>query len=235
MYASFWPSINNPQMQQALEGYPEALKEAFNMENLTTAAGYLGSSVYGVIVAVLTLIFAIAWGTRAIAGDEEAGTLDLILAHPVGRRSLAIQRFAALAVGLGLLGIALFAVMVALSGPVQLEGITPAEFAATSLQLALFGLCFGALAFALGAITGRRGFTLGASAGLTVILYVANALLPQVDGLEWARNLSPFHWYLGGDPLAKGLNIGDSLLMLVVAAVLLLIGLWRFDRRDIAV
>jgi ABC-2 type transport system permease protein len=125
--------------------------------------------------------------------------------------------------------------MVGLSGPAELEGITPAEFAATNLQLALFGLCFGALAFAVGGATGRRSLTLGVSAGVAVLAYVANSLIPQIEGMAWVRDLSPFHWYLGGSPLVNGLQASDSLLMAGTAAVLVAIGVWRFDRRDIAV
>src|SRR5258708_23895304 len=33
----------------------------------------------------LLAVFAVAAGTKAIAGDEEAGTLDLAMAHPVRR------------------------------------------------------------------------------------------------------------------------------------------------------
>jgi ABC-type transport system involved in multi-copper enzyme maturation permease subunit len=41
----------------------------------------------------------IAAGTRAVAGDEEAGTLELILAHPVSRRGLALRRLGAALTG----------------------------------------------------------------------------------------------------------------------------------------
>jgi beta-exotoxin I transport system permease protein len=235
MYAAFWPTVNTPQMQQALRNYPQGVLEAFNYDDLTSPAGYLGSSVYGLLVPLLVAVFAIAYGTRAVAGDEEAGTLDLLLAHPVSRTRLVLQRFAALAAALVLVGAVLLLAMLAIAGPAELEGITAAEFAAATAQLALFGACLGALAFVVGAATGRKALTLGVAAGVAVLAYLANGVFPQVEGLAWTRDLSPWHWYLGGEPLKNGLQAGDSLLLLEVTLVLVAVGTLVFNRRDVAV
>jgi ABC-2 type transport system permease protein len=235
MYASFWPTMQSPQMQQALASYPQDLLAAFNYTDLTTAAGYLGSAVYGLLVPLLVAVFAIAAGTRAVAGDEEAGTLDLVLAHPIGRGRLAGQRFAAIVASIivivGMLGLT----MVAISGPAEFDGITPGEFAAMSVHLALFGTTFAALAYAIGAATGSRPLALGASAGVAVLAYLANSVFPQVEAFGWTRDLSPFHWYLGGDPLVNGLQVDGVLLLLAATATLAAVGTWAFTRRDIAV
>lgn len=235
MYAAFWPSIRNPEMMKALEAYPKSMLEALNFDDVGTAAGYLSSAVYGLLVSVLMAVFAIAAGTRAVAGDEEAGTLDLILAHPVGRTRLALQRVAALTVGIGLVGAALWLAMLALRGPAQLDGVSPGALAATTLQLVLFAVTFGALAFAIGAATGRKALTLGVSGGVAVFAFLANGLIPQVDGLEWVRNLSFWHWYLGGEPLVNGLQVGDCALLAATTVGLVASGTWAFNRRDVAV
>jgi ABC-2 type transport system permease protein len=234
MYGAFWPTIQTPEMGKALEAYPSGLLEAFNYNDLTSVEGFLGSAVYGLLIPLLVAIFMINAGTRAVAGDEEAGTLDLLLAHPVSRTRLAVQRFAAMLVGVLLIGAALCLAMIALSGPVGFDGVSAGEFAAINLQLALFGAVFGALAFAVGAATGRKGLTLGVSAGVAVLTYLANSVLPQVEGLGWTRNLSPFHWYLGGDPLTNGLDVGGALLLAGVTVALVAIGTGLFRRRDLA-
>lgn len=234
MYAAFWPSIRNPEMMKALEAYPKGVLEAFNYNDLTSAAGYLGSAVYGLLVPLLIAVFAIGAGTRAVAGDEEAGTLDLVLAHPVGRARLALQRFAGIVVGLAVVTAALLLAMLGLRGPAQLDGIGVAELAAVTLQLALFGAVFAALAFAVGAATGRKALTLGISAGVAVLTFLCNGVLPQVEGLEWVRNLSPWHWYLGGEPLVNGVQVADSGLLAGLAVVLVAFGTWAFGRRDVA-
>lgn len=235
MYAAFWPTMNTPEMQQAMRSYPSAILEAINYDDLTSPAGYLGSTVYGLLAPLLVAVFAIASGTRAVAGDEEAGTLDLLLAHPVSRTRVALQRFAALLSALVLVGVVLWLAMLAISGPAELAGITAARFAAASLQLALFGACVGALAFATGAATGRKALALAVSAGVVVVAYLASGVFPQVEGLAWTRDVSPWDWYAGGDPLKNGVQVGDSLLLLGAAVVLVAAGTWAFNRRDLAV
>jgi ABC-2 type transport system permease protein len=70
---------------------------------------------------VLLIIFTTGIGARAIAGEEESGRLDLLLAYPVSRTRVVVQRFAALVVATLLVGGAMLLVLLALSGPAQLE------------------------------------------------------------------------------------------------------------------
>jgi ABC-2 type transport system permease protein len=235
MYAAFWPTIDNPQMRQALESYPEEVMEALNYTDIATPAGYLNATVYGLIVALLIVVYSISAGARTIAGDEEAGLLDLILAHPVTRARVALQRFAAFLVSVVLIGIVLLVVLLALAGPARLEGISVGDYAAMHLHLTLFAGFFGSLAFAVGAATGRRSLAIGAGAGIAVFGFAANGVLPQVEGLEWIKRYSPFDWLNGNAPLQNGVELGSVLIMAVLIVVLVAAGTWAFNRRDVAV
>lgn len=233
MYAAFWPTIRSPEMAEALAAYPQDLLAAFNYNDLTSAAGYLGSAVYGLLVPLLTAVFMIAAGARAVAGDENAGTLDLVLAHPVSRRSLALQRCAGMLVSMAAVAAALLVALLVLRAPMQLDTISVGGLAAMNLQLALFGAFVGAVAFAVGAATGSRALALGCGAALTVLAYLANSVFPQVASLAWTRDLSPFHWYLGGEPLRNGVPVTGALLLVAATAACIAAGTLLFERRDI--
>lgn len=235
MYASFWPTMQTPEMAEAMAAYPEGMLEAFNFNDVTSPAGYLGSAVFGLLIPLLVAVLGITAGARTIAGDEEAGSLDLLLAHPVGRASAALRRFAAVVVWLALTGALLWLALVAIRGPAGFTAVGIGALAAMSLHLVLFGTAFAALAYGVGAATGSRAAALGVGAVVAVLGYLANAVLPQVDGLAWARHLSPFRWYLAGDPLVNGVQVGGVLLLAGFAAVGVAAGTWRFTRRDIAV
>jgi ABC-2 type transport system permease protein len=235
LYSAFYPSMRNPQLSQAMASYPESMRKAFHMQDMASAAGYLGSTVFGILVPILVVIFAIAAGSRAVAGDEEAGTLDLLLAHPVGRIRLLLSRFAALIVQLLLINAAAFVALLAISGPAQLSGVSVAEFGAVVLQVALLGVCFGALAIAVGAATGRRALVFGVGAGVAVVAYFADSVAPQISGLSWLQKASPFHWYAGGEALRSGLQLGGCALLIGVAAILVALGVAAFRGRDLAV
>jgi ABC-2 type transport system permease protein len=234
-YGAMWPAFNDPEILETFESYPSGLMEALNYTDISTAAGYINATVYGLIVANLTVVFAVMTGTRLIAGDENAGTLDLVLSLPKSRTDTALQRFAAYLVSLFVILAGLLVLMAVLRGPAELDGVTVTGLAAMHIHAFLFGGFFGALAFGAGAATGRKSVAIGASVGVAIIGFAANGLLPQVDGLEWTRSWSPYDWLNGGVPLRNGVQTGDVLLMAVLIAALVGIGTVLFNRRDINV
>lgn len=234
MYASFYPSMANPDMAAAMEAFPEGMLDALGFADITSPSGYLAGTTYGLLGPVLMIIFASTMGARAIAGEEEAGRLDLLLAHPIDRGSVLVQRAGALLVAVAVSGIALFAVMSAAAGPAQYEEIGAANLGAATVQLVLLGTFFGALALSVGGLTGRRGLALATVAMVGIVTYFANTLGPSVDAIAWSQDLSPFHYYSGGQPLVNGWPLVDGLILLLAAAVLVAIGVVGFRRRDVA-
>ena len=49
MYAAFYPQVSAGGMADAVSSYPEAMREALRLNDMTSAAGYLGSSVFGLL------------------------------------------------------------------------------------------------------------------------------------------------------------------------------------------
>ena len=234
LYAAFWPLIDDPELQKLLENYPQAMLEALNYTDFTTALGYLNATIYSLLGALLTLVYAVTAGTRLIATDEEAGTLDLVLAHPVSRTSLALQRFAAFATSVLVIATVLWVAIALVAAVSGIDDLTLGNLAAMHLHLAAFGILFGAITFAVGAATGRRGLALGVGAGVGVLAYAMRGLIPQVQGLEWVEDWSAFVWLNGSEPLAHGVDPGHLGITLGLAAALVAVGTWAFTRRDVA-
>ena len=107
-----YPTIrDNPDLNKLVENYPEALKAfiAFGGDlDYTSGAGYLGSELFAFMVPLLLSIAAIGAGARATAGEEEGGTIDLLLANPVSRQRLVFEKAAALATEVVLLAVVLW-------------------------------------------------------------------------------------------------------------------------------
>ena len=177
IYASFYPSARQS-AAQSVRNLPPAFRQAFNVTQMSSPAGYLEATVFNFIVPLLVLLFVAVVGARAIAGDEEAGTLDLLLAHPVSRAQVIGQRFGALVVSTAAVGAAVLIALLVVAGPGELD-IPAANLAAMSLHLVLLGVCFGALALAIGAATGRRALVYGGTA--------AAGLLAS-SAIRWPRN-----------------------------------------------
>ncbi|WP_328400754.1 ABC transporter permease subunit [Nocardia sp. NBC_00403] len=232
MYAGFYPQVASGGMADAVQNYPDAMREALRLDDMSSAAGYLGSSVFGLLLPLLAMIFGVTFGARAIAGDEESGYLDLLLAYPVSRTRLALQRFTALVTGAVAIGMLVFLGMLTIRSAADLDSISVGEFAAQCLNLALLAITFGALAIGLGAAIGRRGPVLAGAAGIGVLTYAAYSLA-SVLGADWLKYLSPFHYYIGGEPLRNGMQWADAATLLAISAVLSTAGLAWFNQRDL--
>jgi len=233
MYSSFYPSTRE-RSAETVASLPPALRQALAFGQITSPAGYLEATVFNFIVPLLLVLFVAATGARAIAGDEEAGILDLLLAHPVGRGGFMLQRFAALAVATAAVSGVVLLGMLAVAGPAELD-IPAGNLAAMALHLALLGLCFGTVALAIGAATGHRAAALAGTAVVAVLSYFANTLAPQQPATEWLQRLSPFAYYAGGRPLERGVQLGDAAVLLATSAALVVVGVLTFARRDVSV
>lgn len=232
LYLPLFPAIGgSADMRELLDSLPDELVQTIGYDQISTGAGYTQSTFYGLMGFLLLTIAATAWGTAAIAGDEETGSLELTLAHRVSRTQLVLERAAAVAVRLAWLCLLSVIVVLALNDSAGLD-IEPAH--AFAGAAALFGLTFhlGMWAVAVGAITGRRSYATAAGAGVAVIGYAFNAVANQNDDLEVLHAWSPYHWAYGGSPLLNG---ADGMLWLNygVAAVLLVIAVVALNRRDL--
>jgi ABC-2 type transport system permease protein len=234
-YAAFFPAINTPDVAAMMDAMAPELMEALGFTAVGTPAGYLGSTTFGLLGPILTIIFAAWMGIRAVAGDEEAGRLDLLLAHPVARIRVVVERFLALVLAVIAVSSLLFLALLAISGVAELDSIGPANLLAAAVQLAGLGVFFGGLALAIGAATGSRAITAGVVAVVAILSYFGNTLAAQIDGLGWARDVSVFRYYSGGRPLVNGFQAADLAVLLVLAALLVAIGALVFNRRDVAV
>src|SRR6266511_1070057 len=96
----------NAALNRAVQDYPEALKAFVGGElDLASGPGYLDGELFSLMIPLLLLLYTIAAGARAIAGEEEAGTLDLLLSHPISRTRLTLEEAGAMALQAGALAI----------------------------------------------------------------------------------------------------------------------------------
>ncbi|PKO21209.1 MAG: hypothetical protein CVU38_15985 [Chloroflexi bacterium HGW-Chloroflexi-1] len=235
--AAFYPAIRNmPAFNELLSAAPKELMAAFvgNFTDLTSPAGYLNSQIFFMIGPLLFVIYTIGQGSRAIAGEEENGTLDLLLANPMPRWRAVAEKFGALVLGTLGLAVVLWVGLAAGAVVVKMD-INPVRLAEATFSAALLGLAFGALALALGCAAGNRGLSIGVASGLALATYLLNALGASVEQADPYRKLSPFYYATAADPLTNGLNWGHVAVLMGLIAVFFATALFLFQRRDLAV
>ncbi len=234
LYVGFYPAIGDQDMAQLVEGMPDALVQALGYEGIDTAPGYLESTIFSLLGPALLLVFAIGFGARVLAGEEEDGKLELELTLPVDRRRVLLERFLAMVVQLLVLAGVMIATVVSMVLALDMD-VMVANIVAATLGLFLFVLAMGTLSLGAGASTGRKAIGLVAGAGVAVASYMAHALAPLIEGGGWLENASPFAWYLGGEPLTEGVHWAGFGGLVAITAVTLAVALPVFARRDLGV
>ena len=233
---SFYPSIStNDALQDYLDAFDPDLLAIFGfteMIDMTSGAGYLSAEMFSLMVPLLLIIFAISIGASAIAGEEDKRTIEILLSEPVSRHRVFLQKYAFLLAASVLLAAVVWLSLAIGSLAVGMD-LSMANLAAATTSSLLLGIAFGSLTFAIGAITGSRGLSVGVSAGTAVATYVINTLGTIVDFLEPVRWLSPFFYHGGNSPILNGLDPLHVLLLIIVILVPVIAGFFAYQRRDL--
>ncbi|MFW6115807.1 MAG: ABC transporter permease subunit [Chloroflexota bacterium] len=234
LLVALYPSVSQMEdLDQFLTNYPEEMLAFFgNLTLLHTPMGYLDTYFFNYMT-IMMGILAVGAGAALLVADEERGTLDLILAHPIGRTALFGGRLLAFTVAIALIVLLNWLCWFVPSRQIGMD-LTWVEFLRPFVGLFVQLLLFGALALLLSlALPARR-----AAAMLAGALLVANYLLQGManidERLQAVVAFTPLHYYQGGRAV-EGLNWGWLGGLLLVTLGLLLAAWALFQRREIRV
>lgn len=107
------------------------------------------------------------------------------------------------------------------------------NIAATSVLATLLGLVFGGFALFLGSVTGRTRISAYASAGMILFGYFLWSFMPLSESFAGWAKLSPFHYYLGSDPLVNGMHWGHAAVLAGLFLAFVLLSIPSLQRRDL--
>jgi ABC-2 type transport system permease protein len=214
------------------DAFPEELLAMFGGGDMSTPEGFYQLETFGMMTPIAFMVITVSTGAKALAGEEANRTMGLLLANPIKRSTVVLEKTVAMIVQASIVAVALF---VGVVGGSMLGGLgmSPGRIAAACVLGLLLGLVFGALSLVLSAATGRTRVAVFGTVGVALVLYVANGFLPFSEGLEGLARLTPFHYYLSSDPLLNGMHWGHAAVLAGLAAALVALAVVLFDRRDL--
>lgn len=200
--------------------------------DILSPGGYIDFAYFSYIP-IVAGIFSLLVGSGLILADEERGTLDLVLAHPVSRTALFWGRFLAFTcVTAGILLISWLGFLAGLSD----TGWNVSAFALLLPHLDMFAILmlFGSLALFLSMALPSRTLAASLTGGLLVASYFVTSMARINDKLASLNNFSPLKYYEGGRAL-DNLNWEHLLALLGVTLLFTLLAWLLFERRDVRV
>ena len=113
---AIFPSIGtSPDIEEVIQSLPDTVKGFFGLGavDLTSGSGFVDTELFSIVLPLITIALGIGSGARILAGEEESGRLELLLAYPLRRRSAALAKGAAVGVELLVLAVVLLVALAA--------------------------------------------------------------------------------------------------------------------------
>jgi ABC-2 type transport system permease protein len=235
LLAAVFPSLRGAtDLNELVDKYPEGLKELFGLSagiDLTTGAGYLDAELFSFMLPLFALVLAIGSGSRVLAGEEEAGRLELLFAYPLRRRDGVLAKGATVAVELAVFALAVAVALLLCSLVFDLD-LSAGRVAGAAASVGVLGLLHGWIALAVGGFTPSRALATAVPAALAAAGYLIAGLQGLADWLHPLRFLSAF-WWVGRAPLREGASAGGMLVVAAAAVAALGAAAYLIDRRDL--
>ena len=237
LFVSLFPSIasSGVDFEAYMESLPPAMQAAFGAIGglaFTTIEGFLAVELYQFFWVLMLGIYLAYQAGGLIAGDVERGRMDVLLAAPVFRRRVVVEKFLSLVSGVVVVnlvvGLLVYGAVVAIG-----ESISVADLAAVHLLSVPYLLACGAIGLLLSVLTDDSDVAKRGGLGAIFGLFLLETISQSAD-LGWLGAISPTRYY---DPTAILVSgeydwVGAAILLAGTAGLVAL-SAWWFRRKDI--
>ena len=213
---------------------PEQLTQ-FGGGDIFSLSGSMALGAIHPISLILNSIFAAGFATSAVAGERQRGTLEVLLARPLSRRTvyltllISVLGFVAVAALASIVGATIGSAVAGVAGE-----LVPGRLPFFWLNAVLLFGAIAAVGLAASVSFDRLTPAIGITVGFTVVSYVLEVLgtfWPDAKGLQ---AYSVFHYFNAKQVLEGHVETGNLVLLAAVAAVAIVWALVEFPRRDLA-
>jgi ABC-2 type transport system permease protein len=202
-----------------------------NVQSVGSVEGYMTYSLL-IYLPLVLCIYSIAAAIGMVTAEVETGTMEFLLAHPVPRWKILLEKYAALAAAVLAIGVEI-GVCMAIGGALIGSDIPALKWILAGLQTVPFTLFLGSVAFGLAAAMRGSSPAAGTAATLAVGGFILNGLVPLSDKLSPVKEWTLYYWYSASRPLSTGVLPGHALILIGLSLLCLGGGLAAFRSRDI--
>lgn len=176
-----------------LEQVPPIFVEAFDLTKMGTLEGFIAIELYQ-FMWLLGIGAYVAYGAAGtIVGDEETGRLDTLLAAPVSRTQVLLEKYLALLTPILLVNVVVFVIVYAAAVVID-DPLPLVDLAAVHALSVPYFLCCGAFGMLASVLAPRRIYAEGVAAGGVVGTFLVRTVVAGTD-LDWLGAVAPMRYY----------------------------------------
>ncbi|MFB6171687.1 MAG: ABC transporter permease subunit [Haloarculaceae archaeon] len=235
LVVGLFPSISQSgaDLQAFIESLPPAFREGFiGTTAYNTLPGFLSTEFYQFVwLLLLGLYMAYAAGA-VVAGDVETGRLDLVLAAPVSRKRVLVEKYLSLLAPIVVLN--LVVPLFVYGGVVAIgESLDVVDLLTLHVLSVPYLLVCAGLGLVLSVAVDRADLAQRGGIGLVFGLFLLDTVTTSTD-YEWLGTLSPTRYYSPVDVLVdQSYDVTGALLLFLAAVALVVLAVAVFRRRDV--
>ena len=225
---SFFPALKGNGLGDAFTNLPAGVQKIVgDALSFSTLSGYIQQQIFALRAPILMIILSIVVFGGQVAGEEQKGVTETHLTLPVSRTKLLMSKLIAGAI---ITFLASFGIMAGIELALLFidQSYSFAHIAQSVVATWLVGLCFGILSFTVGAVTGRKGPSIGIPSAVAFLTYLVSSMAASVSWLEPLNKLTPFYYFNNGL-----ISAGNAIGLAAVCVAFILIGIIGFNRRDL--
>jgi ABC-2 type transport system permease protein len=228
---ALWPPLRAT-FARITDSLPAALDQVLGNVSMATPAGWVNAEMMSIMGPGFLIATAVISGAAAIAGEEQARTMSLLLSTSASRTTFLAAKTAAMVVHVLIVAVAMFAGLL-VGNHVGDMRIPVGHLVAATVSTTLLGLVFGAIALTLGAAGLDRRQAMAASAGIAALSFALAVFLPLDRSLTWLAKLSCWYPYSANIAVVNGIDWGFAAILVACAAAISGLGFFLFPRRDL--
>jgi ABC-2 type transport system permease protein len=217
---------------ELLAQMPESIMAVAGGVDMATPAGWYTGEMYSIVFPFAVMFVAANYAARAFGGEMEARTIGLVMATPTRRTRLAVEKAVAMVVHV-VIATVLLSLGVWLGAVVAGVDISISDITAIGLMLTLVSCAVGGLSMLVSIVTGRGVPAILLAMLAAAVGYAWSSFVPLADPIAELAWLSPWHHYIGTQPMAEGVDWLSAAWLLLLAVVSIIAGVYLFKRRDI--
>lgn len=235
LMASFYPAMNQDgALDDLVSNMPKAFEGLIgDLAYLKDFPSYLASQLFDIRLPLIAGIMAIILGQALSTSEEERGELRTLLALPISRTKVLLQKWLALVVISGVavlgLGVGIYATVPFIANA-TLDGDV---FLRLACMTWLLMVAYGTIAYAIGMLTGSKGFATAVSTLIIVGSFILSTFGQAVDWLGAYEKFSLLYYFPAVDIARTGIAGKDVVVLVSVIVVALAVAIIGFRRRDI--
>lgn len=229
VFAAATPAVRTDYAQAV-----QSLRFFGDLVAITTPEGYATFRITGFFGPILLCIWPMLAGARMVRGEEERGSLDLLLATPQSHGRVLIEKILAFVLAMVLIGLMIGLGTIAGEASAK-ETVDVWRALGAGLQMSLIAFFFGALALLLSQVLTSRGAAAGWAGALMVLSFLLDGTGRMIDNGVWLQRFSPLYYYDLNKPLIPTYpaNFGATALLLGLSIVFVIVSVLLFIGRDV--